>query len=490
MLFDDPSTQLISPTVEDEIAFGLENFGVPHNEIVDRINRYMELTRLKGYEKRNPHTLSGGEQQACALAAVLAMKTPILVLDEPTSALDPIGTSKVFSIIEELAQQKEYTIVIVSNQIEEVLKIVQRLIVVNKGKIVFEGNPREVLQNVEELLDIGVKPPQVTEFFMRLRKHEKFRQCFNELPITLEEATNLLAKICNDFKLPLKASARAENFLSHQSQGETVIEVKNVFFSYPSGTQALKGINLKINKGEFIGIIGQNGSGKTTLVKHFNGLLKPTEGDVYVNGINTKRVSVSTLARHVGFVFQNPDYQLFSKTVRDELAFGPKNLGVSPGEIERRINDALEALKMDKKILSMKPHELSTAQKQRVAIASTLTMNTDVIVVDEPTTGQDPKMRREIMDLMKRLNDLGKTIIVITHDMNLVAEYIPRTVVMKDGKILIEGPTRQVFQRPEILIQAYLKPPQITELAQKIPGLPRDALTINELCEIFEKSIR
>jgi cobalt transport protein ATP-binding subunit len=273
------------------------------------------------------------------------------------------------------------------------------------------------------------------------------------------------------------------------SQGERVldasasIEVSELVFRYtPSGADVLRGISLRIEAGEFVALIGQNGAGKTTLAKHFNGLLKPTSGSVRVMGRDTRTVPVADMARTVGYVYQNPDHQIFAQRVRAEAAFGPRNLGLSPADVERRVDAALE-------LVGLQDHaddfafSLGRGQRQKLAVASVLAMEPRVLVIDEPTTGLDQAGARGILELLSRWNAEGRTIIAITHDMALVAERIPRTVVVSDGLILADGPTREVLSDAPLLRQAFLRPPQVTRVAQQLAefGIRPDTLTVTEL---------
>lgn len=238
-----------------------------------------------------------------------------------------------------------------------------------------------------------------------------------------------------------------------------MIEVKNLWHIYqPMGVIALQDINLTIKDGEFVAIIGQNGSGKTTLVKHFNGLLKPTKGQVLVDGIDTKNEKISTLAKKVGYVFQNPDHQIFAETVREEIEFGPKNLGLPNEEIKKIVEEVSKKVGLYE-YLNEPPISLGKGQRQRLAVASILAMRPSILVVDEPTTGQDWKECLAIMDLLKELNNEGKTIIIVTHNMRLVSLYAKRTIVMLRGKIILDGPTEEVFTNVEELEKAFIRPP-------------------------------
>ena len=270
-----------------------------------------------------------------------------------------------------------------------------------------------------------------------------------------------------------------------KAEHKPVIIVRDLWHVYLGGIEALKGVSLEIYPREFIVILGQNGSGKTTLVKHFNGLLKPTRGEVIVYGMDTKTVSIAELAKKVGYVFQNPDHQIFSRTVREEIAFGPKNLKLSEEEIDERVAEAARILKIEE-YLDENPFNLSWGLRQRVAIASILSMKPEVLIVDEPTTGQDHKTGREIMEILCKLNKEGITIIVITHDMKLAAEYAQRAIVMKEGHILLDGNIRDVFSKIEVLKEAYLMPPQITQLSLKLRkyGVPT-ALRVEEFIQFL-----
>jgi len=271
---------------------------------------------------------------------------------------------------------------------------------------------------------------------------------------------------------------------------ELYIQVVDLDFEYPDGTQALKDINLEINRGDFIALIGQNGSGKTTLSKCLNGLYKPTAGDIVVDGLNSKDSSIVQMVRRVGYVFQNPDHQLFNSNCWDEIAYGPRNIQLSADEVKERVDEAIQVVGLPKIYHDEHPFFLSKGLRQRVAIASILALRPHVIIVDEPTTGQDIKQSREIMDFLKDLNEKhGHTIIIITHDMPIVGQYARRVVAMAQARIMADGPTRDVFTRAEMLEKTFLAPPQITQLAQSDPKLGYDpgTLTVDEMLEQFMK---
>lgn len=262
-----------------------------------------------------------------------------------------------------------------------------------------------------------------------------------------------------------------------------LIEVRNVSHRYEGNpTPALDRVSLTITQGEFVAFIGQNGAGKTTLAKTFNGILMPTGGQVIVDGHETRAAGLDVLARIVGYVYQNPDHQIFANTVKEEVAFGPRNLGLSPGEINQAVQHALELVDMQNDAQAY-PFLLGRGQRQKIAVASVIAMGPPVLVVDEPTTGLDLRGSMNIMQLLRQWNADGRTIIIITHDMNIVAEFAPRTVVMAQGRVLADGPTREVLTQQDMLAQAFLKAPQITRVAQSLDecfGFPRDVLTVKE----------
>jgi len=271
-----------------------------------------------------------------------------------------------------------------------------------------------------------------------------------------------------------------------------MIEAQNVYFTYPSGVEALKGISLTIQNGEFVAIMGQNGAGKTTLVKHFNGLLKPTRGKVFIDEVDTTKVSVATLARNVGFVFQNPDHQLFSETVEDEIAFALKNFGFKENIIKRRVTWALNLLGLTQ-YRKTSPFMLSGGERKRVALASVLAWNPKILILDEPTIGQDYQQKEKLRQFILQMKAQRKTIIIVTHDVEFVAECNPRVLLMLEGKIVADGEARKVLTNLEILTKASIVPPQIAQIFLQLPDteLSKNVIDVYEaqgmLLKILEK---
>ncbi|MGI6075391.1 MAG: ABC transporter ATP-binding protein [Pyramidobacter sp.] len=483
LLFQDPSGQLTNPTVEDEIAFGPENRGLPVEEIEHLIKEYSGYVGMEAYLQRPPQALSGGQQQSVALASVLAMEPDIYVLDEPTSNLDPLGSDLVFHLMKKLAEDKKKTVLIVEHKIEKVIDLVNRIIVMNKGRIIYDDTPEEVLRHSRELRKIGVITPQINQFcsWMNEEKKQNFPQ-----PENLDQAVNTFKKIFSSHLTQEHLQNAKKKLRQYRKFTEPIIHVDNLHFSYTPDVEVLHGINLDIYKGQFISIVGRNGSGKTTIVKHFNGLHQPNSGYVSVKGIDTRKTTVAELSKSVGYCFQNPDHQIFSSVVTDELAYGPKNLGYTKVEIDQTVHEVAKLLDIED-ILDSNPYNLSKGQRQQIAVAAILCMKPDILIVDEPTTGQDPIQSRAMMDMMKRLNEkLGKTIVVITHDMGIAAEYSDRIVVMYMGNIIADGTPRDVFAQEELLKSSNLEAPQITRLFQHCGITSPTIVDVDEACSLFE----
>lgn len=414
IVFQDPESQLFGLDVEEDITFALNYLGLPREEIKNRLQWALNIVRLSGFEERFPYYLSGGQKQRIAIAAALATKPKILILDEPTSKLDPIGKSEVFSVINELRKTYKCTAIVVEHNVEELVKFSDRIMVMNNGRIVLEGTSKNVFRHVEELGRIGVKVPQVTELGYLFETHRVVEMSEYNIPLTIEEACGRLLNIFKKRGISPHQCEIKEQSLDIRNE-KPIIETKGLWHIYGQGTEremvALKDININIYQGEFIAFIGQNGSGKTTLAKHFIGLLKPTRGYVIVNGKDTRKCRVSELAAMVGYCFQNPDHQIFNRTVYDEVAYGPKNLNISNEEIQERVAEAVKAVGLEG-YEKLNPFFLGKGERQKVAVASVLAMRPKVLIVDEPTTGMDWKTSITMMNLIKELNQKGMTVIL------------------------------------------------------------------------------
>lgn len=456
LVFEDPDTQIVSLTVEDDVAFGPSNLGMTSEEIRASIHEALEKTRLLGFENRNPFNLSGGEKQSLAMAGILAMHPQVLALDEPTSMLDPVGRSRIISILKTLVAETNTTILLVEQNPELVLDLADRILLMDNGQIVKDGTPQEVFTDVSTMQRVGAKLPPVVELFSELKK----LGCWDaELPLTLGEAASQLKSILKK-EIPTISAAATED------PGSPVVSVQNVEHDFGDGVLALKKIDLQFQRGISTAVIGQNGSGKSTLAFHLVGILNPTnpDGHLTVDGLDVQKTPLGELIKHINYVFQNPDDQLFQETISDEIEYGLKNLGIPAEERKRRLDWAVERFSLQDSI-DQAPKSLSRALRTKVAIAAVLAMHPMVLVVDEPTTGLDRRESLEIMQVLENLTETGITVIFITHEMDLVAQFARQAVVMHAGKILAEGTTAQIFSEPQILKQASLSLPDIHSLA-------------------------
>jgi len=478
LVFQDFEAQLFSTSVELEIAFALENKGMPRHEIKDIIDELLPLVRLDRLRDREPSTLSGGQKQRLAIASVLAMHPRLLAMDEPTTDLDPVGKVEVLQLARRFKRQDRTTI-LVEHETEEALNT-DRVALFKEGRLLREGPSKEILSDSKLLLEAGVAPLPVAEFFSRV--FEPLGQRNGILPLTVEEAVL-------EFKKKLKLSPSAAEFLEEKDgrrgkkgTGRTALKVEEVYYHYPSGVEALKGINLEIGEGEFVAIIGQNGSGKTTLAKMFNGLLRPISGRVKVFGQETSGLSIRELAGRVGYVFQNPDHQIFASTVFEEVAFGPRNFGLEEKAVRRNVEEALAAVNL-LGYEEQDPFILAKGERQRVAVASVLAVKPQVLILDEPTTGLDYLQQQSMMKMVSSLNQKGHTVVIITHSMSTVANYAHRIVVLDEGQVLMDDTTRRVFSQEIELERVSLRPPQIVRFGNCLGITP---LTVEEMVEVTE----
>ena len=480
-VFDDPETQLISTSVENEIAFALENLCIDREEIISRIPRVLEAVRLEGTEHKHPQELSGGQKQRLAIAAALALQPRLLILDEPTSQLDPVGTMEVFSTVKELNKELGTTIVMVSHAAEEMAEFSDRLILLSEGEVIATGKPQEIYSEIDLLERHDLRPPQVAETFYKM---EQRVLKIDKIPVTLTAGINQLKKLDNVVKFQPKLDFKT---LSYREDKDPLLLTEDLAHTYEDGTEALNGVSLNIYEGEYCLIIGQNGAGKSTLVKHFLNLLQPTKGRVTIRGKDTKYLSVSDLAKSIGYVAQNPDNQIFSMTVEEEVAFALNNVGYDKKQIDKKVTQTLEEMGL---LQQRKEHPLSLAKgdRSRFIIAAILAMEPDIIIFDEPTTGQDYQGSRAILEVSRQLHKMGKTVIVITHHLYLMPDYAERVIIMGKGTVLLDAPIREAYHQTDLLKATYLKPPQAVLLSQTLSQLNNENypfLTPNEIAECF-----
>lgn len=490
MVLQDPETQFTTTDVSSELAFGPANLAIEREEIFRRAEWATKVCGIDGLEERKPKELSGGQKQRVALAAGLTMLPQVLILDEPTSQLDPVGTTEVFDVVHHLADTEDMTIIITSHKTDEVARLAHKILLLDEGKVIAYGGPKEVFAQTELLDSVGVNPPSVASLAAKISaKAPRFKDLVDNcggIPLTLDEAESLFKKALDDgiIKIDWKNPP-----LPPRTSEEVVLEMDNVTFTYPARipVTALKNIDLKVHRGEYIAIIGQNGSGKTTLVKHFLGLLEASEGVVRIEGEDASELTVGSIAKSISLILQNPDYQLFSISVEKELAFGPRNLGLSEEEIEQRVEWAMKEVGLED-VRDIFPFRLSFGDRRKVAAAAGIAMDPEILILDEPTTAQDFIGRHVLCQIASRMRDQGKTIIMISHDMDLVATYADRLVIMSDARIIADGPKREVFGMDDVMKQAFLKPPQITRLGQRLAdyGIRENLVTVDEMADVFK----
>lgn len=484
LIIQNPEAQTFCPTVEDELAFGPENLIVPVEEIRSRIYQVAREVRIDDLLDRGPTDLSGGQIQRVATAAVLTMEPDLMVFDEATSALDPRGTIDLIDLAGRLNTERGMTVLMMEHKSEQIAELADQILILDEGKIVEWGSPKEVFSQVAKLNELNVSPPQVTRLMHILGYPPA------ELPITIDDAEkmirNELADNTDEINCGNPDQGKKDVEDVEDVSEEIVIDVRDVTFDYEGEVNALEDITFQIQKGEFLGIIGENGAGKTTLVKQLVGLLKPTNGRVTVFGEDTGDANTSKMVGKVGLVLQNPDHQLFKTSVYEEVEVGPMRLGLKGAELEERITEALDLTGISD-LADKHPLSLSWGDRQRVALASILAMRPEILIFDEPTTGQDLAGRTMFMELAKDLNQHDYTIIVITHDLELITRYAERCIVMGGGKILKDAPTKEVFQNTEVLRKTFLEPPQIINLAHRLAdlGIPSDILTIEDMAEVL-----
>jgi len=486
LIFQNPDNQIFALTVEKDIAFGLENLGVQKEEMYREIEWAVETTGLQQLRQRATHELSGGQKQRLTIASVLAMRPDIIVMDEPTSFLDPVGAEHIFSVLDHLNKELGITIILIEHRMDLAAKHVDRMIVLNEGRIVQDGEPAMVFADDQTRL-LGVGIPRVFELARRLSSRGVH---FNKLPISAQQ-------FYDEFKsrLPERKPFRAEGMddlsgFAGEYHHQPVIEVRDACFTYPGNVDALRDVSLTIYQGDYVAIMGENGAGKTTLVKHFNGLLKPSTGEVMVNSVDVSTLSVAQLARNIGLVFQNPDDQLFEETVEKEISFALRNFGFDESVIEQRVTWALNLLDLTK-YREKSPFTLSGGERKRVALASVLAWDPDILVLDEPTIGQDYGQKERLRHFLNHLRSQGKTVVIVTHDVEFVAESQPRIVLMADGRVVDDGSSKEIMTRLETLSRCSVAPPEITRLFFKLSdhGLPRDVLDVNEAFDILIRTI-
>lgn len=460
-VLQNPDDQFIGLTVEEDIAFKLENLVVPQQEMIETVHKVAQLVDVDGHLSSSPHDLSGGQKQRVTLAGVLVDDIDILLFDEPLANLDPAAGLHTMTLIDEIHKQTNKTIIMIEHRLEDVLyKPVDRVIVVNQGELVADLTPNQLLAS-SLLQDVGIREPlyvTALKYAGCTITEEMNPQCLEQMDLT--SCTDVVKNwfLTTDVHLP-------------KTDQPIILEFKEVSFGYQPNQQTLKGVSFKIHEGEMISIVGKNGAGKSTISKLISGFYSPTSGTIEFKGEDLRQQTIKERAEKIGLVMQNPN-QMISKTmIFDEVAFGLRIRGVNEEEVKRRVYETL-------KICGLYPYRnwpisaLSFGQKKRVTIASILVLNPEILILDEPTAGQDLKHYTEIMEFLKELNERGITIIMITHDMHLMLEYTTRALVITHGELVGDDRTWHVLTNDELIKTAHLKRTSLYELANRIGDLP------------------
>ena len=468
LVFQNPEDQIFSTMVLDEVAFGPENLALPREEIRRRVEAALDAVGLDELGHRGTQMLSGGQKQRLAIGSVLSMAPDILLLDEPFAQLDPRGTREVLEVVRKLNAQG-MTVILVEHRIHEVIDAVGRVVVMDRGRIALEGEPRRVFEKSELLGRLGIRIPDSVEL--------SWKMGFDEVALNLADVQR---------KLNGHGGVEAVHGNSPSWSGRTfrplpddpVLEAESVTFRYDRKKDAiLDNVSLTVRKGEMVALMGNNGSGKSTLLHHFAGLLKPGSGTVWVCGQDIRKSSPWKLAGEVGIVFQNPTLMLFNETVREEMAFGPRALLMDETASARTVSEIADRLGVVP-LERDNPLALSGGQRLRVALAAILTLRPAVVLLDEPTSGQDRGNCDSLLEYLRSLSRRGVTVLFSTHDVDAAIRYSERLVVMNDGKIIADDAPGEIVRRGDILEQACLRPPLSFEIGRL---LNIEAFTCEEL---------
>jgi len=492
LVSQDFEAQLFSTSVRHEVAFGMEQLGVPRPEMARRLAAALAVVGLAGFDRRDPVTLSGGEKQRLAIAALLAQEPALLVLDEPTTDLDPAGKSEIFAVLATL-RRRGASVLLIEHE-TGAAEFADRLVLMQEGRVVADGAPAALLPDVVRLEALGVRPldgdrlgaalgwrtraASVEDAAARLRPLMRPRALADAAP-----AAPAPLPLCG--AAPRVPIGTARRDVVQAGQGgwrppdgaEVLVRVAGLRHAYAPDRAALDGVSLEIRRGDFVALIGRNGSGKTTLAKCLNGLLVPQRGRVDVRGRALRDLTLAEVAADVGYVFQNPDQQIFAASAYDEVAFAPRNAGLAEDEVARRVQRVLAAVGLDD-CGPGDPFLLGKGERQRLAVASLLALEPALLILDEPTTGLDYAEQRRMMHRLAALHAGGLTLVIITHTPWVVAEYAQRGVVLSEGRVVFDGPLRALLAEEALLASARFRLPDCTRIGRALGLTP---LSVDEL---------
>ena len=467
MVFQDPENQLVATDLERDVAFGPENLGLPPLEIASRVNEALDALGIASLRGRPLTSLSGGEKQKAVIAGVLALRPRVLVLDEPSSELDPASADEFLSVLSALQKRLHLTTIVIEHRIERVIGFVDRVVLIDKGEIVADGCPGEVLDSSQSR-HLGIGLPPVSRLASELRARGMWN---GVLPVTLEEAGARLTGI---------AQHAHERSRVHPASGtDRIVAVEDLTFRYEGQqTAALSGVSVSLNHESVFALMGRNGSGKTTLVKHFNGLLRPGSGVVKVDGRNVADFTIAEMAHSVGLVFQNPNDHLFADTVEEELAFTLTHQRLAPARIEACIDETCALFGLAS-LRREHPRSLSGGERQRVALASVFASRPRVLVLDEPTRGMGAALKRDLSAVLRDYSDKGNLVVVVTHDVETAVEQVDRVLLLANGRVDVCGDTRTALDGHPVFAS------QMNRLARVLQLNGGPVATVSDMLEVL-----
>lgn len=484
MVFQNPDNQIVGTTVEEDVAFGPENLGMPREQMQQVVPQVLAQVGLSGFEKRQPSELSGGQKQKLAVAGILAMKPACIILDEATAMLDPKSRKELLDLVSRLQDERGLTLINVTHHMDEVLRA-DRVLVMSHGEKVLEGTPSEVFFRSDYVRRLGLDVPSYVQLAREITEAlglepaeedlDSPDSAFVYLSHILEETPS--SELREAFA-KLKAEEKEEKLPASSSE-DLIIKVEGLSHAYnarrPDAVDAVKNLSFEVKKGEFLGIAGHTGSGKSTLIQHLNGLLRPQEGTVRIMGFDaSENKDIRELRRHVGMVFQYPEQQLFAETIYDDVAFGPRRLGMPEEEVRANCLEALRLAGLSHIELERSPFELSGGQMRRVAIAGILAMKPEVLILDEPAAGLDPRGREEIFQTLLELQAEGVTVLLVSHSMDDLARLADRILILNHGEMSAIAPVAEVFSDRDLVLRNDLDLPAVMLYTERFKTLYPD----------------
>lgn len=467
-VLQDIDAQMVASVVEDELLFGLENFGIDHREIEGRIASALDAVGIADLRHREIATLSGGQKQKVAIAAILAMTPRVIVMDEPTSALDPASARDVFEVLRRAKELTGMTVILIEQTVALLAEYCDRVVVIDQGRIALDGTPTDVFSRGETLRAIGVDTPRTVRISNSLAEAGLAP---NDSPaLTLDGAESLVAGILApglSESSPIVPRTLGDRPDARNTVDERpiIVDVAGAAYSYGTGQAGIEGINLTVRAGEILAVVGQNGAGKTTFTKLLNGLIKPSAGVVRIAGLDTRTTPVSALASHAATLFQNPDRQLCRNTVVEEISFGLELQGVAAETARERARHVAATFGLPE---NASPFNLSRGQRQMVALASVVALEPELIILDEPTSGLDYRECMTVMETVRQRALDGAAVVMVCHDMEVVSDFADTLAVMAEGRLIEVGPSREVFANDALLAHARIAAPCVPALGKRL----------------------